>query len=117
MHIYNEEKEGCNDSMIKKANEYLDMEYMATNQMDETNDELQRKFKESKQEMNEALSQALSCLEPMHEDYVAGEAVIHSGAVIHSVAPWKFTGSHYKDARVTVQGFAFLCDGAWYLHW
>ncbi len=63
------------------------------------------------------LVNVLDCLEPHYEPYSAGEAVIHAGYVIHSVAPWSYRGAGYKEARVTIQGFAFLCGGIWYLHW
>jgi hypothetical protein len=63
------------------------------------------------------LTAALECLTKVHEEYEAGEVVVHSGSVIHAVAPWGFAGPAYDEARVTVQGFAFLCAGKWHLHW
>lgn len=63
------------------------------------------------------VSGALLCLDRRVKAYTAGEAIVHSGAVIHALAPWKYRGAGYDEARVTVQGFAFLCSGKWHLHW
>ena len=64
-----------------------------------------------------ALGGVLRCVEKRREAYVAGEVVVHSGSVIHAVAPWGYAGPAYDQARVTIQGFAFLCGGKWHLHW
>lgn len=109
--------------MIKLANdhlerngEFIDKQGTDKNYQAESKEESDKE-EANKEEMEESLEDVLSCLDTTYEEYVPGEAVIHSGSVIHSVAPWHFTSSDYKDARVTLQGFAFLCDGAWYLHW
>lgn len=67
--------------------------------------------------LNDDVAQALSCINRCMEAYTVGEAVVHSGSVIHALAPWEYRGGSYDEARVTIQGFAFLCGGKWHLHW
>ena len=67
---------------------------------------------------------ALACLEETREPYAVGEMVVHAGYLIHAISPWRMAPSAWRagepaerDARITLQGFAFRCDGVWRLHW
>ena len=72
----------------------------------------------------ERMRGALACLEETREPYAVGEMVVHAGYLIHAIAPWRMAPSAWRagepaerDARITLQGFAFRCDGVWRLHW
>ncbi|MFF7393424.1 hypothetical protein ACFZAE_33915 [Streptomyces scabiei] len=47
--------------------------------------------------------------------YKAGEMVIHSGHILHQVAP--STRVEADDERLTLQGHGVWCDGRWLLYW
>lgn len=47
--------------------------------------------------------------------YNVGTMVIHSGQFLHQIAPCP--GMTEEDTRVTLQGHALYCDGAWRLYW
>ena len=61
------------------------------------------------------VSQCLSG--PHHEEYRPGEMVVHAGSTIHAVRPWRYGKGMPDDARISIQGFAFYCDGRWVVHW
>ena len=111
--VFDRSLPGCNTSTVRVANDVVQRRQ-------------QRRWQNQNQPFPEvasdrkgeaALSAALACLDMQKEEYVAGEVVIHSGSVIHAVSPWGFKGPAYDEARVTIQGFAFLCAGKWHLHW
>lgn len=47
--------------------------------------------------------------------YELGTMVLHSGQFLHQIAPCP--GMTEADTRVTLQGHAMFCDGAWRLYW
>lgn len=53
---------------------------------------------------------------PMHFlEYRVGELVIHSGRLVHQIAPGK--DLQPDDERITLQGHALFSDGRWKLYW
>jgi hypothetical protein len=51
---------------------------------------------------------------PAYHPYRTGDLVIHSGHLVHQVAPWKWSAG---DARITLQGHGLFHDGAWHIYW
>lgn len=47
--------------------------------------------------------------------YTPGRLYVHSGHVLHQVAP--SSGVSPGDERLTLQGHGVLCDGEWLLYW
>lgn len=47
--------------------------------------------------------------------YTVGTLLLHSGLIVHQIAPGKNLQS--DDERITLQGHALLCKGSWQLHW
>lgn len=47
--------------------------------------------------------------------YKVGRLVLHSGHMVHQIAPGK--NLQLDDARITLQGHGLLCWGTWQLHW
>ena len=51
---------------------------------------------------------------PSYHAYSPGTLVVHSGQIVHGVAPWDFAAG---DARVTMQGHALFHHGRWQVYW
>ena len=126
--LYDRNKPGCNAQAIEKAS--LAVEEWSShsgNGRGATGFEARssKAFKDrdqfdiatARRALEDGTAKALSCLNRHVEAYTVGEAVVHSGSVIHAIAPWEYRGGGYEEARVTIQGFAFLCNGKWHLHW
>jgi hypothetical protein len=56
-----------------------------------------------------------SLLVERREAYACGELVVHSGHLLHRIAP--VAEVHSDDVRMTLQGHALFVDGAWQLYW
>ncbi|MCP5507982.1 MAG: hypothetical protein H7A37_06755 [Chlamydiales bacterium] len=53
---------------------------------------------------------------PVHYlPYEEGKILIHDGLTLHQIAPAE--KMQPDDERITLQGHALFCDGAWRLHW
>jgi hypothetical protein len=61
------------------------------------------------------LKQILSALPTHNIEYAVGEMVVHSGRLLHQIAP----AHEYQpqDERITLQGHALLSQGDWKLYW
>ncbi len=61
-------------------------------------------------------AQFLTCLRDGHlEPYTVGHLYVHSGQLIH--CPARIERPEADDERITLQGHAFLLDGAWRVFW
>jgi hypothetical protein len=58
---------------------------------------------------------AVSNLSPHYIEYKVGKMVLHSGLLIHQIAPAK--EYHEEDSRITLQGHAIRADGVWRVYW
>jgi hypothetical protein len=47
--------------------------------------------------------------------YEIGKLVVHKGQILHQIAPAK--NMEPKDERITLQGHALFCDGAYRIYW
>lgn len=61
------------------------------------------------------LEDMLPLFEERHEAYAPGELVVHSGHVLHRIAP--VPRVEPDDLRLTLQGHALWLGGAWQLYW
>jgi len=86
-------------------------------EVEKANDSMRTETVAAAAEASRAAAAVARCLEHDLLRYETGVAVVHAGSVIHGVAPWRYTDSSYGQARITIQGFAFLCGGKWWLHW
>lgn len=50
-----------------------------------------------------------------HHPYTPGVLVLHSGLVLHQIAP--VDRVHPDDERITLQGHALYCEGDWVIYW
>ncbi|CUI17784.1 conserved hypothetical protein [Candidatus Protochlamydia naegleriophila] len=59
--------------------------------------------------------EAIQDLPRHYVEYETGKMVLHNGLLIHQIAPAK----EYleEDRRITLQGHALFCDGAWRVYW
>lgn len=63
----------------------------------------------------EAVEEVVSRLPSQYLEYAVGEMVVHSGRLLHQIAP----ANHYdpSDKRITLQGHALFSEGEWKLYW
>ena len=60
-------------------------------------------------------TEELTCERPaVHHAYATGTLVVHSGHVVHQIAPWELAAG---DARVTLQGHALFHQDEWQVYW
>lgn len=62
----------------------------------------------------EATDELTSERPAVHHAYAVGTLVVHSGHVVHQIAPWELAAG---DARVTLQGHALFHQGMWQVYW
>lgn len=51
---------------------------------------------------------------PSYQAYTPGQLVLHSGSLIHQVAPWQWRAG---DVRITLQGHGLFFGGKWHIYW
>ena len=63
----------------------------------------------------EEIKALIKSRERKHHAYRVGHMVLHSGHMVHQIAP--MVNAQPDDERITLQGHGLLCDGTWRVYW